>query len=214
LRELRDHGVEQILLIAGDREQPVGKFTSTLEVLDTGATVDAGMMCLGVAGHPEGHKSVGPTALWNALRFKQAFADRTGSKVHIVTQFGFNPQAICAWDRLLGENGISLPVHVGIAGPTPLPKLIKYAMACGIGASLNSVVKNMSAMGNLARLATSPDEMLVGLVRGCATQGGTRLTKPHLYAFGGVMATARWIRAVVDGTFELQPDGDRFVVNT
>src|SRR5690606_14529917 len=114
-------GIEQLLLIAGDREQPVGKFTSTLEVLDSGATVDAGFKALGVAGHPEGHKDVGPTALWSALRHKQAFADRTGTKVHIVTQFGFNPEAICVWDQRLAEHGISLPVHVGIAGPTPLP---------------------------------------------------------------------------------------------
>lgn len=213
LRELREGGVEQLLLIAGDREQPVGKFTSTLEVLDSGATVDAGFKALGVAGHPEGHKDVGQTALWSALRHKQAFADRTGTKVHIVTQFGFNPEAICVWDQRLAEHGISLPVHVGIAGPTPLPKLIKFAMQCGIGASLNSLVKNMSAMGNLARLATSPDEMLVGLVRGCAMRGTTRIVKPHVYAFGGVMATARWIRAVVDGSFELQANSDKFVLN-
>lgn len=213
LRELRDGGVEQILLVAGDRDPPVGKFSSTLEVLDTGATVDAGMMHLGVAGHPEGHKAVGPSTLWTALKHKQSFADRTGTKMHIVTQFGFNPEAVCAWDRHLAEHGISLPVHVGIAGPTPLPKLIKFAMQCGIGASMGALAKGMSALGAATGLATSPDEMLMGLVRGCAAQNGTRLTKPHFYAFGGVMATARWMRAVIDGSFELKSNEERFVVN-
>ena len=213
LRELRDGGVEQLLLVAGDRDPPAGKFSSTLEILDTGATVEAGFRVLGVAGHPEGHKAVGPTALWNALEYKRAFAQRTNTKMHIVTQFGFNPEAICAWDRHLAEHGIDLPVHVGIAGPTPLPKLIKFAMQCGIGASMQALMKNMSAMTKVARLATGPDEMLVGLVRGCAASESTRITKPHFYAFGGVVATARWLRNVVDGTFELQPDSDKFIMS-
>jgi len=212
LQELRDGGVEQILLIGGDREHPVGKFSSSLEVLETGATVEVGIMTVGVAGHPEGHKAIGPSTLWSALRNKQAFAQRTGTKMHVVTQFGFNPDAVCAWDSHLAEHGISLPVHVGIAGPTPLPKLIKFAMQCGVGTSLGALIKNMSAVSQVARLATSPDDMIIGLVRGCATQPQTRLVKPHLYSFGGAMAAARWVRAVVDGSFELHPESGRFVV--
>ena len=110
LRELVDGGVEQVLLVAGDLEKPAGKFTSTLEIIDSGAIVDAGLKRLAVAGHPEGHKAVGPTTLWAALKHKQEFADRTGIKVQINTQFGFNPQSIVEWGKHLGEHGISLPV--------------------------------------------------------------------------------------------------------
>ena len=72
---------------------------------------------------------------------------RTGLKLHIATQFTFDADAIIAWDQRLSSEGITLPAHPGIAGPTPLPKLIKYAMACGVGASLNSVMKNMGGYG-------------------------------------------------------------------
>ena len=65
-------------------------------------------------------------------------------------------------------------------------------------------------MAKLARLATTPDEMLTGLVRGGAAQGSSRIVQPHFYAFGGVAATARWIRAVIDGHFTLKSDGDKF----
>ena len=160
--------MEQVLLVAGDREQPL-KYTSTLEVIDTGALEAAGIKYAGVAGHPEGHRHVGPTVLLAALKHKQAWAERTGVKVHIATQFGFNPEGACQWAQHLVEQGITLPVHIGIAGPTPLQKLIKFAMACGVGASLGSLMKNMSAMTNLARMKTGPDEMLVGVVRGCAS---------------------------------------------
>jgi len=213
LRQLSDAGVEQVLLIAGDLERPLGKFTSTLEVLDTGLLETAGIQRIGVAGHPEGHKSIGAEAMLAALRYKQAFGVRTGIKVHIVTQFGFNPQAICAWDRQMTEEGIALPVHVGIAGPTPPHKLIKFALQCGVGASLHSFAKNPAAIASLARLATTADEMLLGLIRGRAEYSGSRLAQPHFYAFGGTVATATWLRAVADGSFTVQPDGRKFVVN-
>jgi len=213
LRELRAGGVEQVLLVAGDRTPPAGVFSSTLEIIDSGALADAGIQSIGVAGHPEGHPVVAAEMLWSALKQKQAFAERSGARVHIVTQFSFKPEALCAWDRKLAEHGISLPVHVGIAGPTPLPKLIKFAVQCGIGTSLGALSKGFGLMGRMAGLATSPDEMLIGLVRACAAEPGTRLTHPHFYAFGGVMATSRWLRAVVDGAFELQEDGDKFTVN-
>jgi methylenetetrahydrofolate reductase (NADPH) len=213
LAQLTGAGVEQVLLVAGDLERPIGPFTSTLEVIDTGYLQSAGIKRAGVAGHPEGHKSISAETLLAALRQKQAFGARTGIKMHIVTQFGFNADLVCAWDRRLTDQGITLPVHVGIAGPTPLPKLIKFAMQCGVGASMHSFMKNMGAMANLARLATTPDEMLLGLIRGCAANGGSRLVQPHIYSFGGAIATARWLRAVADGSFTVQPDGRKFVVN-
>jgi methylenetetrahydrofolate reductase (NADPH) len=213
LHELRAGGVDQVLLIAGDLEQPLGRFTSTLAVLDTGLLEETGIRRVGVAGHPEGHKSIGPAALLAALRHKQEFARRSGIDVHIVTQFGFNPEGICAWDRHLTQEGITLPVHVGIAGPTPLPKLLKFALQCGVGASVHSLMKNMSAMASLARLATSPDEMLLGLIRGRAAYSGSRLLQPHFYAFGGTVATATWLGAVADGSFTVDPEGRKFVVH-
>jgi len=213
LQQLTAAGVDQVLLVAGDLEKPAGPFTSTLDVIDTGLLEAAGIKRAGVAGHPEGHKSIPPDTILAALRHKQAFAARSGIQVHIVTQFGFNPEDICAWDRRFTEAGITLSVHVGIAGPTPLNKLLKFAMHCGVGASMGSFMKNMGAMANLARLATTPDEMLLGLIRGCAAYTGSRLVQPHFYSFGGAVATAKWLRAVADGSFTVDDEGRKFVVN-
>src|ERR1700733_8166222 len=64
LNELHAGGVNQILLIAGDAPVPVGEFTNTLDILDCGALEASGIRRIGVAGHPEGHKNVGPSLLW------------------------------------------------------------------------------------------------------------------------------------------------------
>src|SRR4029078_5998706 len=96
-----------------------------------------------------------------------------------------NRDGVLACAPPLSQQGITLPVHVGIAGPTPLQKLIKFAMACGVGASLGSLMKNMSAMTNLARMKTGPDEMLATILRGGAATPSARIVRPQCYAFGG-----------------------------
>ncbi len=210
LARLREHGIEQALLVAGDLDPPLGPFRSTLEVIATGTLERSGLTRIGVAGHPEGHPSVGGAELLDALRAKQQFAMRSGIAVHIVTQFGFDPESVCAWDRMLTREGISLPVHVGMAGPTSPARLVRFAVQCGIGNSLSSLVRNPGALASLAGAVAGPDEMLRGLVRSRAAHAGTRIVQPHVYSFGGALATADWLRAVMDGAAESTPKGRRF----
>ena len=212
LGELNAAGIDQMLLIAGDATAPVGPFASTLEVLATGATTDCGFTTVAVAGHPEGHKLIGPTLLWDALRAKQTFADATGTHVPLVTQFGFRPQAVLEWHRHCLERGITLPVHVGLAGPTPLPRLIRFAMQCGIGTSLHALARSTSALAGLVRVTSAPDEMLIGLVRGQEATTATAIVKPHFYCFGGSIETARWLKSVRERSFALNDDGTRFTM--
>jgi methylenetetrahydrofolate reductase (NADPH) len=210
LGRFRAAGIEEILMIAGDREKPAGEFSNTLEILDSGLTVESGISHIGVAGHPEGHPDVSPAELLAALRHKQAFADRTGSKLRIVTQFGFDPDALCTWVATLRKHGITLPVHAGIAGPTSIARLVKFAMHCGVGVSMGSMMKNMGAMANLALHVKGADEMLVGILRGGTRRADLDVAQPHIFAFGGILPTAQWLRAVADGSFDLQRGSDKF----
>jgi methylenetetrahydrofolate reductase (NADPH) len=209
LAQLRAGGVQQILLVAGDTPQPTGEFLTTLDVLECGALQEAGISRIGVAGHPEGHKAVGPLLLWKALQAKQVFAARTGTQMHIVTQFSFNADALSDWGFQLPRHEIHLPVHVGIAGPAPLPKLIHFAMQCGIGVSLRTVMHNLSAVGSIAELAISPDQHLLRLMS-MAAPAGVQIVAPHFFGFGGCLETARWIRQVAAGQFQIDQKAGKF----
>jgi methylenetetrahydrofolate reductase (NADPH) len=213
LHTLAAAGVEQILLIAGDRAAAQGCFTSTLELLETRVTLDAGIRRIGVAGHPEGHPAVSDALLWQALEEKQAFAQATGTQMHIATQFGFDARALGVWERGLASRRISLPIHAGVAGPTPLPRLIRYAMQCGVGASLQAVTGNALTIGRLPHLVTKVDEMLLGVHAAKQVTPDSRIFAPHFFAFGGILETARWLRAVTDGSFELNEAGTGFSVH-
>jgi methylenetetrahydrofolate reductase (NADPH) len=209
LRELKRGGVEQILLVAGDLEKPLGPFANTLQILDSGVTVDAGIVTIGVAGHPEGHRAIGGEALWQALTHKQAFGERTGTAIHIVSQFSFNPQAIFAWERELNDHAIRLPVRVGIAGPTPVLKLLQFAVRCGVGTSLRSAAHTLSALGSVSHLGTTPDQHLIALARAQHAGRSPQLVAPHFFAFGGTLKTAEWQHRLLHGDFQIDADNER-----
>jgi methylenetetrahydrofolate reductase (NADPH) len=208
---LADAGVRHALVIAGDATRAAGDFQSSLDVLHTEVLTRNDIVEIGVAGHPEGHRAIGQTTLWNALLDKQALAQRLGVRMHIVTQFGFDLPAIVRWVHHLAEHGVSLPVHVGMAGPASLPELIRYAMHCGVGASLRGVLQNMHAMRNVAGLATTPERMLTGIARASAGEC-PQIAAAHLFSFGGTLPAARWLRAVGDGRIDLPATADRFTI--
>jgi methylenetetrahydrofolate reductase (NADPH) len=207
LAELCAGGVEQILLIAGDVGRAAGEFENTLDVLNSGSVEGTGIKRLGIAGHPEGHRDVSSPLLWSALKEKQAFAQRTGIKVYVVTQFGFDADAVPHWCDELALQNIDLPVHIGIAGPVSLSKLIRFAMACGIGASLRSVARNLSTAAAMAGLSTRPEQHVAQLMKIGAS--ATRVTAPHFFSFGASLETARWIRRVSSGGFTIDPQDCR-----
>jgi methylenetetrahydrofolate reductase (NADPH) len=208
LAELTAGGVGQALLVAGDAAHAAGEFDSSLDVFASGILEKSAIKSIGVAGYPEGQRGIGPMLLWNALKEKQAFADRTGLAVHIVTQFGFNGNALRDWEPELARHDVRLPIRAGIAGPTPLSKLIKFAMRCGIGASLRTVMRNLSAVSGGADLATTPDQHVMRLIE---LPSSTRVVAPHFFSFGGALETARWIERVVSGDFVADPAEGRFI---
>jgi methylenetetrahydrofolate reductase (NADPH) len=214
LARLKADGVSRALLVAGDQTPPAGEYASTLQVLESGALAAAGITAIGVAGHPEGNPNIPAEAIWDALARKQAYAERTGARVHIVSQFGFNPAALAAWDAELTTRGIALPLHAGVAGPASLKSLARFAMMCGIGASLGALLSNPTALGSLRALVKTVDEIFPALVRLLDGPPGRRIERPHFFAFGGVMKTVEWLEAVRAGRFEIDEGAGALVVTT
>jgi methylenetetrahydrofolate reductase (NADPH) len=200
---LKDHGIRRALLIAGDLDTPAGPYTGTLDILESGLLEEAGITTLGFAGHPEGHPRVATEVLWEALERKQALAERTGTAAYVVSQFGFDAAALADWDRELRSRGIDLPLHAGIAGPASLKSLARFAILCGIGASLRALLMSPAALKAMRSLVKTVDEIFPAVVRLHDGALARRLVQPHFFAFGGVMKTVEWLEAVRAGRFDL-----------
>ena len=136
-------GVKQALLLGGGVNTPAGDFDSSMQLIETGAF--DGFDRLHVAGHPEGNKDIdkdgGDAIVMQALKWKQAFSERSDAKMAIATQFCFEADPVIAWADRLAAAGVNLPIHIGVAGPAKLQTLIKFAISCGVGASLARAAK-------------------------------------------------------------------------
>jgi len=211
LEGLRDRNIDHILMIAGDVPTAEGPFTSTLDIIGTGILEKFGFKTLGVSGHPEGNAVIDDKTLREALDEKARFAAESSLDVHIVTQFGFDNTTIPRWEKEISERGITLPIHVGMAGPTTLKRLIDLSVRCGVGASLRMLTRRTSAVANMLKVS-GPDRMITAYAAYIKNNPATRVERAHFFALGGVEKTARWANAVVEGRFKLNKDATAFEV--
>ncbi|MDB2485824.1 methylenetetrahydrofolate reductase [Pelagibacteraceae bacterium] len=166
----KDVGTKQALVIGGSRE-PVGKFDSSIQILETGF-FDG--IKIGIAGHPEGSQDISDKELEKAMIDKKPYAD------YIVTQWLLESQPIV--DFISKQ---SVPVHVGITGPMKITSLIKFANIVGAKNSINFLKSNFSKALDLLK-PKDPNE-LIGKVKEFTGNF-------HIYTFGGLKETNKWLK--------------------
>ncbi|MDO9411538.1 MAG: methylenetetrahydrofolate reductase [Pseudolabrys sp.] len=193
LRALRSEAdMRQLLVIGGDVDA-TGPFPDALSVIQKGGLRDLGFEEIGIAGYPEGHARIPAGRLEGALDEKIASATAQGLRVHIVSQFSFSPERVLAWLRQLRASGLAVPVKVGMAGPTSVPALLRYAKRCGVAASLRGMVSGVGA-GLIGHVG--PGRMIEAL----AAADNLGDIAPHYFSFGGVVETARFACDAARGT--------------
>lgn len=190
-----DVGVHQALLLAGGVTTPHGDFHCSMDLMETGLFDAAGFDRLHVGGHPEGNRDIDPDGsdvnVMDALRWKQAFSERTDASMAIATQFCFEAAPVIAWADRLQAEGIDLPIHIGVAGPAKLQTLIKFSMACGVGPSLRVLQRRAADLTKLV-LPFTPDEVLADLAAHKAANPGFGVESVHFFPLGGIAKTAEY----------------------
>ena len=192
-RYRQEAGVREALVLAGGAVRPAGDLASSMDLLDSGAF--DGFARLHVAGHPEGNRDIDADGsdrmVMEALRWKQAFVNRTDAKMAIVTQFAFEAAPVIAWADRLAAEGIDLPVHIGVAGPAKLQTLIKFAVACGVGASMRVLQKRARDVTKLL-LPFAPTDLVAALADHKTRHPGFGIEAVHLFPLGGIRAATDW----------------------
>jgi methylenetetrahydrofolate reductase (NADPH) len=186
-------GVKQALLLAGGVARPAGDFDSSMQLMESG--LFDGFERLHVAGHPEGNRDIDPDgsdrAVMKALRWKQAFSERSDAEMAIATQFCFDSAPVIAWADRLAAEGITLPIHIGVAGPAKLQTLIKFAIACGVGPSLKVLQKRAKDVTKLL-LPFEPDAFVADIAAHKAAHPDFGIEAVHFFPLGGIKTNATW----------------------
>lgn len=213
LKALKDQAsVDEVLIIGGGVDNPVGDFDSSMQILETGLIQDHGIGKIGVSGHPEGSPDINTDALAHALAWKNEFAKKEGLDLYIETQFCFEAAQVLQWERDIRAAGNALPIRIGIPGPATIKTLFRFAQISGIGPSMRFISKQAK---NVAKLLTvqAPDLLLSELAEGMANDENCLLAHFHYYPFGGFAKTATYANAVASGQIELKPKGGFSVID-
>jgi methylenetetrahydrofolate reductase (NADPH) len=200
-----DAAIHRVLIIAGDRDDSAGPLESALDAVESGLLQRHGIDEIGIAGYPDGHPRISTDMLDRALAAKIEAAEQSGLKVHIVTQFAFDAGIIIAWVRRLRALGIEQPVRIGMAGPTSLTTLLRYAGRCGVRASAAGMSRQVGLMKNLFGIA-APDAIVRAVAQGSAP-GELGEIAAHFYSFGGLGGAARWVAEARAGNISLDSAG-------
>ena len=182
-------GVDEALLLAGGLKKPVGDFISSMQLIESGLFDQAGFKRLHVAGHPEGSKDIDPGGgiknVTEALSWKQEFSKRTDASMAIATQFCFDAGVVKKWADSIKENGIDIPIHIGIAGPAKLQTLLKYSIECGIGSSMKVLTKRAKDITKLL-LPYNPTQILNELAEYKSIDPKLNIEQVHFFPLGGI----------------------------
>ena len=187
------HGVHRVLLIGGDEPRPKGPFVDSVEVLEKGMLAECGVREVGVAGYPEGHPAITALSLRTAFERKLTLARELGIGLYVVTQFSFAPARVVEFCATLARTAPSVPVYVGVAGPTDPIALARYAQRCGVSVSLRALRTLGTGIAKLVT-HTDPGDQLLAIARYSASREPSNVVGTHIFSFGGAVRTAAWMR--------------------
>ncbi|MEZ0163444.1 methylenetetrahydrofolate reductase [Kineococcus sp. LSe6-4] len=186
----RAAGVRSVFVVGGDRTETPGPFPDALALLREVHDVGHGFTRIGVGGHPEGHPSVGPDVLLQALRAKAALA------THITTQIVFDHEVILRWARDVKRQGIDLPVHVGVPGAVTRQKLLRVCGGLGIGESAKFLAKQQKMFWRFfVPGGYHPGRIIKGLVPHLG-RDDNNLAGFHVFTFNDLEPTEQWRQRV------------------
>ncbi|WP_321396996.1 methylenetetrahydrofolate reductase [Emcibacter sp.] len=188
-RLVKDAGCDRALVLGGDRDEAVGEYSSSLELIETGLFEKHGIKKIYIGSYPEGHARIPDDVLEQAIRDKLAAAEKAGLEVELVTQFCFDAKPFIEMARRFRAQGITAPLRAGVAGPANRMTLIKYAMACGVGASLRALKERQDMAKNMI-VGETPEGLLAELAEANEADPSLGLSGVHFFTFGSLIKSA------------------------
>ncbi|MGI9337597.1 MAG: transcriptional regulator BetI [Gammaproteobacteria bacterium] len=189
-------GVREFLLLGGGENPPQGKFDSALQMLESGVFVRHRPARIAFAGHPEEHPEQEQALMRKALKQKINTAQEMGLSPYIVTQFCFAATPFFEFLDWLKDEDICVPVRIGLAGRVSARKLMKFAVACGIGRSLSFFRRQFNKTVGLVNY--SPEGLLAEVSGRIAVRSYQFPVGVHFYPFGAVAETLAVVSDAAD----------------
>ncbi|MER6416530.1 methylenetetrahydrofolate reductase [Streptomyces humidus] len=189
---LREARVDDVFVPAGDADPPAGPYHGSLPVLRRLSELGGPFARVGVTGYPESHPLIHDDVT------VQAMWDKREHATYIVSNLCFDPRVLGDWLLRVRRRGVTLPVHVGVAGPVQRAKLLAMATKIGVGESARFLTRHPSWFVRFAAPGGYAPEKLLSRARDALADPGSRVAGLHLFTFNQIAETERWRRALLD----------------
>ncbi|MER6959739.1 MULTISPECIES: 5,10-methylenetetrahydrofolate reductase [unclassified Streptomyces] len=189
---LREAGVDDVFVPAGDANPPAGAYDGALPVLRRLSELGRPFAHVGVTGYPESHPLIHDDVTIQAMWDKRAHA------TNIVSNLCFDPRVLGEWIARIRQRDVTLPLYVGVAGPVQRAKLLSMATKIGVGESTRFLTKHASWFLRFATPGGYSPERLLARAEGALTGPSAGVAGLHLFTFNQVAETEAWRRAVLE----------------
>ncbi len=192
LERLREAGVRDAFVIAGDAEEPAGKFEGAARLLEAMAEVGHHFEEVGISGYPESHPIISDEATIQAMYDKAPYA------TYIVSQICFDADVISSWARWVKRRGVALPIYVGMPGHVNRQKLMRISASIGLGESARFLKKHRSRMLRMFLPGGYKPDRLIEALEPSLVDPESNVAGFHIYTFNEVRKTEEWRRASLE----------------
>ncbi|MEU3613768.1 5,10-methylenetetrahydrofolate reductase [Streptomyces sp. NPDC006872] len=189
---LREAGVDDVFVPAGDANPPAGAYDGALPVLRRLSELGRPFAHVGVTGYPESHPLIHDDVTIQAMWDKRAHA------TNIVSNLCFDPRVLGEWIARIRQRDVTLPLYVGVAGPVQRAKLLSMATKIGVGESTRFLTKHASWFLRFATPGGYSPERLLARAEGALTAPSAGVAGLHLFTFNQIAETEAWRRAVLE----------------
>lgn len=185
VERLRTAGARDVLVMAGDAEEPSGEFDGSLPLLRALAEGGQPFENVGITGYPESHAFISDDATIKSMFEKEQYA------TYIVSQICFDPRVTVAWIGTVWERGTRLPIYVGLPGPVPRTKLFRVSARIGVGDSVRFLRGRRGWLRRTLSGAFDPGPLIRGLERSLG-HARPNVGGFHFFTFNDLQGIERW----------------------
>ncbi|MDT7607500.1 MAG: methylenetetrahydrofolate reductase [Pseudonocardiales bacterium] len=197
LREIVDRlravGVDDVFVPAGDADPPAGRFDAALPLLVELTHLGGPFPSVGIPGYPESHPRIDDDVT------VQAMWDKRGYATYIVSNLCFDARVLATWVARVRRRQVTLPIHLGVAGPVESTKLLAIATKIGVGESTRFLRTHPLWLTNLIRPGGYSPVRLLHRVSNLLTAPDSGVAGLHVYTFNQLAETERWRQRMLEG---------------
>jgi methylenetetrahydrofolate reductase (NADPH) len=190
LEALRSAAIRSIFVIAGDAREPAGEFPDALSLL-AALPPDHGLSDIGVTGYPESHPFIHDDVTIQAMWDKRRFA------TYIVSNMSFDPEAVKRWVERVRHRGVTLPIHVGMAGVADPARLLRVSTKIGVADAARFLRGHPSWVARMFRPGGYEPGRFVSALWPDLGRAELRIAGLHVFTFNEIEPTERWRREML-----------------